>query len=76
LAKLLIGSEKVTGVQKWYGSPLSPCQVWWYRASRAGCRWKVWVLQAGLPAGQHAGIAFTQWFKNGFLLHRSDTLLQ
>ena len=21
--------KKVKGVQKWYGSPLSPCQVWW-----------------------------------------------
>jgi len=28
-AKLLIGSKKVRGVQKWYGPSLSPCQVWW-----------------------------------------------
>ena len=29
-AKLLIRSKKVRGrVKKWYGPPLSPCQVWW-----------------------------------------------
>jgi len=29
------------GVQKWYGRPLSPCQVWWGSwVARAGCRRK------------------------------------
>jgi len=30
VAKILLGSKKLgVGVQKWYGPPLSPCQVWW-----------------------------------------------
>ena len=28
-AKLLIASKKVSGVRKWDGPPLSPCEVWW-----------------------------------------------
>jgi len=40
VAKLLLGSKKVMGMQKWYGPPLSPCQVWWDRGLRAICRRK------------------------------------
>ena len=29
LCKLCVGFEDILNVQKWYGPPLLPCQVWW-----------------------------------------------
>jgi len=39
-AKLIIGSEKVLGVQKWHGPPLSLWQVWWGSCVARRCRQK------------------------------------
>ena len=54
-AKLLIGSKKVSGVQKWYGPTLSPCQVWWRswvarRLQTKKCDVFLFVTGTGRPA--------------------------